>query len=74
VVGSNDKRDDRMEMVFVSLGRLNNEVQAVLKRAVLFGRAGEAIKIYFLETQRAEKNYLNRTIRHWHRHIAGVPL
>jgi hypothetical protein len=43
---------------FVSLGRLNNEVQDALMRDLLFARAGEAIKIYFLETRRAEQNYL----------------
>jgi PAS domain S-box-containing protein len=45
-------------MAFIYLGRINNEVQDVLKRDLLFARAGEAIKIYFLETRRAEKNYL----------------
>src|SRR3712207_5729206 len=45
-------------MAFVYLGRLNNEVQDVLTRDLLFARAGEAIKISFLETRRAEKNYL----------------
>jgi PAS domain S-box-containing protein len=45
-------------MAFIYLGRINHEVQDVLKKDVLFARAGEAIKIYFLETRRAEKNYL----------------
>jgi PAS domain S-box-containing protein len=45
-------------MAFIYLGRLNLEVQEVLKKDALFARAGEAIKIYFLETRRAEKNYL----------------
>jgi PAS domain S-box-containing protein len=45
-------------MAFICLGRLNHEVQDVLKKDILFARAGEAIKIYFLETRRAEKNYL----------------
>ena len=45
-------------MAFIYLGRINHEVQDVLKKDILFGRAGEAIKIYFIETRRAEKNYL----------------
>jgi PAS domain S-box-containing protein len=45
-------------MAFIYLGRINHEVQDVLKKDILFARAGEAIKIYFLETRRAEKNYL----------------
>jgi PAS domain-containing protein len=45
-------------MAFLYLGRINHEVQEVLKKDVLFARAGEAIKIFFLETRRAEKNYL----------------
>jgi PAS domain S-box-containing protein len=45
-------------MAFIYLGRINHEVQVVLKKDALFARAGEAIKIYFLETRRAEKNYL----------------
>jgi PAS domain S-box-containing protein len=45
-------------MAFIYLGRINHEVQDVLKKDALFARAGEAIKIYFLETRRAEKNYL----------------
>jgi PAS domain S-box-containing protein len=45
-------------MAFIYLGRINHEVQEVLKKDALFARAGEAIKIYFLETRRAEKNYL----------------
>src|SRR3712207_6462950 len=45
-------------MALVSLGGLNHEVQDVLTRDLLFARAGEAIKIYFLDTRRAEKNYL----------------
>jgi PAS domain S-box-containing protein len=45
-------------MAFIYLGRINHEVQDVLKKDILFSRAGEAIKIYFLETRRAEKNYL----------------
>jgi PAS domain S-box-containing protein len=45
-------------MAFIYLGRINHEVQEVLKKDILFARAGEAIKIYFLETRRAEKNYL----------------
>jgi PAS domain S-box-containing protein len=44
-------------MAFIYLGRLNHEVQDVLKKDILFARAGEALKIYFLETRRAEKNY-----------------
>lgn len=44
-------------MAFMYLGRINHEVQDVLKKDILFPRAGEAIKIYFLETRRAEKNY-----------------
>jgi PAS domain S-box-containing protein len=44
-------------MAFIYLGRINHEVQDVLKKDILFARAGEAIKIYFLETRRAEKNY-----------------
>jgi hypothetical protein len=43
-------------MAFIYLGRINHEVQVVLKKDALFARAGEAIKIYFLETRRAEKN------------------
>jgi PAS domain S-box-containing protein len=45
-------------MAFIYLGRINHEVQDVLKKDILFARAGEAIKIYFLEMRRAEKNYL----------------
>src|SRR5262245_48248380 len=45
-------------MAFVALVHINYEAQGVLKRAILLARAGEAIKIYFLETRRAEKNYL----------------
>jgi PAS domain S-box-containing protein len=45
-------------MALISLGRVNHEVQDVLRKDILFARAGEAIKIYFLETRRAEKNYL----------------
>jgi len=45
-------------MAFIYLGRINHEVQDVLKKDILFARAGEAIKIYFLETRRAEQNYL----------------
>ncbi|MGH8064326.1 MAG: PAS domain-containing protein [Candidatus Entotheonellia bacterium] len=45
-------------MAFIYLGRINHEVQEVLKKDILFARAGEAVKIYFLETRRAEKNYL----------------
>src|SRR5918996_2213098 len=45
-------------MAFIYLGRINHEVQDVLKKDAFFARAGEAIKIYFLETRRAEKNYL----------------
>jgi PAS domain S-box-containing protein len=45
-------------MAFIYLGRINHEVQDVLKKDILFARAAEAIKIYFLETRRAEKNYL----------------
>jgi PAS domain S-box-containing protein len=45
-------------MAFIYLGRINQEVQDVLKKDAFFARAGEAIKIYFLETRRAEKNYL----------------
>src|SRR5918996_123258 len=45
-------------VAFVYLGRLNHEVQEVLKNDILFARAGEAMKIFFLETRRAEKNYL----------------
>ena len=47
-------------MAFIYLGRINHEVQEVLKKDALFAfaRAGEAIKIYFLETRRAERNYL----------------
>jgi len=45
-------------MAFIYLGRINREVQDVLKKDMLFARAGEAITIYFLETRRAEKNYL----------------
>ena len=45
-------------IALISLGRINHEVQDILKKDILFARAGEAIKIYFLETRRAEKNYL----------------
>jgi PAS domain S-box-containing protein len=45
-------------MAFIYLGRINYEVQDVLQKDILFARAGEAIKIYLLETRRAEKNYL----------------
>jgi PAS domain S-box-containing protein len=45
-------------MAFIYLGRINHEVQDVLKKDILFARAAEAIKIYFLETRRSEKNYL----------------
>jgi PAS domain S-box-containing protein len=45
-------------MAFIYLGRINHEVQDVLKKDILFARAGEALKISFLETRRAEKNYL----------------
>jgi PAS domain S-box-containing protein len=45
-------------MAFIYLGRINREVQDVLQKDILFARAGEAIKVYFLETRRAEKNYL----------------
>jgi PAS domain S-box-containing protein len=45
-------------MAFIYLGRINHEVQDVLKKDILFARAGESIKIFFLETRRAEKNYL----------------
>jgi PAS domain S-box-containing protein len=45
-------------MAFIYLGRINHEVQDVLKKDTLLARAGEAIKVYFLETRRAEKNYL----------------
>src|SRR5919202_443770 len=45
-------------MAFIYLGRINREVQDVLKKDTLLARAGEAIKVYFLETRRAEKNYL----------------
>jgi PAS domain S-box-containing protein len=45
-------------MAFIYLGRINREVQDVLQKDILFARAGEAIKVSFLETRRAEKNYL----------------
>jgi PAS domain S-box-containing protein len=45
-------------MAFIDLGRINRDVRDVLKKDLLFARAGEALKIYFLETRRAEKNYL----------------
>jgi methyl-accepting chemotaxis protein len=45
-------------MAFIYLGHINHEVQAVLHKDIRFARAGEALKIYFLETRRAEKNYL----------------
>jgi CHASE3 domain sensor protein len=45
-------------LAFVYLGRMSHEVQEVLKKDVLLARAGDAIKLAFLETRRAEKNYL----------------
>jgi PAS domain S-box-containing protein len=63
-------------MAFIYLGRINHEVQDVLKKDVLFGRAGEAIKIFFLETRRAEKNYLvfgqDRDIREYEFFLAKL--
>jgi two-component system, NtrC family, sensor histidine kinase KinB len=45
-------------MAFIYVGRINHEVQDVLKKDTRLAHAGEAIKVYFLETRRAEKNYL----------------
>jgi PAS domain S-box-containing protein len=45
-------------MAFICLERINYEVQDVLKKDILFAHVGEALKVYFLETRRAEKNYL----------------
>lgn len=63
-------------MAFVYLGRVNHEVQEVLKNDTLFARAGEAIKIFFLETRRAEKNYLvfgqDRDIREYEFFLAKL--
>ena len=63
-------------MAFVYLGRLNHEVQEVLKNDILFARAGEAMKIFFLETRRAEKNYLvfgqDRDIREYEFFLAKL--
>jgi len=63
-------------MAFIYLGRLNHEVQDVLQKDILFARAGEAIKIFFLETRRAEKNYLvfgqDRDIREYEFFLAKL--
>lgn len=63
-------------MAFIYLGRINHEVQDVLQKDILFARAGEAIKIFFLETRRAEKNYLvfgqDRDIREYEFFLAKL--
>jgi PAS domain S-box-containing protein len=63
-------------MAFIYLGRINHEVQDVLQKDLLFARAGEAIKIFFLETRRAEKNYLvfgqDRDIREYEFFLAKL--
>src|SRR5919106_4456477 len=63
-------------MAFIYLGRINYEVQDVLQKDILFARAGEAIKIYLLETRRAEKNYLvfgqDRDIKEYEFYLAKL--
>ena len=63
-------------MAFIYLGRINYEVQDVLHKDILFARAGEAIKIYLLETRRAEKNYLvfgqDRDIKEYEFYLAKL--
>src|SRR5918996_2116732 len=63
-------------MAFIYLGRINYEVQDVLQKDILFASAGEAIKIYLLETRRAEKNYLvfgqDRDIKEYEFYLAKL--